>query len=309
VRERYRTLGAMLALGDFSVAEIAALAGVGESTVRTVLRREDGYVEKAGTLRTGRRGGQAVRWRLRPGARESIRAVLRELEDLGAGSWLDDADAPDGPSAAILAAEHVLLRRAPSASDPAERAELIKLARAQVDTAEGTVTPPLEAGFIADHLRVVRLLLDLEEMEQSVTPPESAEVLERVSQVSRDLLHAAGRTQDLRLGDAVRHRIPDSLYATNFLISHKRPNYPESARSYPTTEHDRPSGRNVLVGTRPARLFGTDGVRGIAGQDLSAPLAVDLAIAASQVLARPQGDGARGLAVVGRDSNRQSSPG
>ena len=97
VRERYRTLGAMLALGDFSVAEIAALAQVGKSTVRTVLRREDDYVERVGTQRTGRRGGQPVRWRLRPGARESIRAILQELEVLGAGSWLDDPSAPDSP--------------------------------------------------------------------------------------------------------------------------------------------------------------------------------------------------------------------
>jgi phosphoglucosamine mutase len=294
----------MLALGDFSVAEIAALAQVGKSTVRTVLRREGNYVERVGPQRTGRRGGQPVRWRLRPGARESIRAILRELEDLGAGSWLDDPSAPDSPKAAVLAAEDVLLRLAPTASDSDERAELIKLARAHVETAEGTITPRQETGSISDHLRVVRLLLDLEEeMEQSITQPESADVLERVWQVSHDLLFAAGRTQDMPLGDAVRRRIPDTLYATNFLISHKKPNYPEPARSYPTTERDRPSGRNVFVGTRPARLFGTDGVRGIAGRDLSAPLAVDLAIAAAQVLARPAGGASRAVAIIGRDSS------
>lgn len=303
MHERYRTLGAMLAVGDFSVAEIAALARVEKSTVRTVLRREDDYVERAGKQRTGRRGGQPVRWRLRPGARESIRAILKDLEDLGAGSWLADSSAPDSPKAAVLAAEDVLLRRAPAAHDPAERTELIKLARAQVETAEGTVAPEQETGFISDHLRVVRLLLDLEEMEQSATQPESADVLERVWQVSNDLLLAAGRTQDTRLGDAVRRRNPGSLYATNFLISHKRPNYPEPARSYPTLAYHRPSGKNVLVGTRPARLFGTDGVRGIAGRDLSAPLAVDLAIAAAQVLARPDDAAARAVAVIGRDSS------
>lgn len=306
VRERYRTLAAMLALGEFSVAEIADLAQVGKSTVRTVLRREDDYVERAGRQRTGNRGGQPVLWRLRPGARESIRAILKELEDLGAGSWLDDPSAPDSPKAAVLAAEDVLLRRAPAANDPGERAGLIKLARAQVETAEGTITAQQETGFISDHLQVVRLLLELEEMEQSVTQPEPAGVLERAWQVSRDLLLAAGQTRDMRLGDAVRRRIPDSLYATNFLISHKKPDYPEPARSYSTTEHDRPSGRNVLVGTRPARLFGTDGVRGVAGWDLSAPLAVDLAIAAAQVLARPDGGAARAVAIIGRDSSSSS---
>ncbi|RKS07547.1 phosphoglucosamine mutase [Nocardiopsis sp. Huas11] len=49
-----------------------------------------------------------------------------------------------------------------------------------------------------------------------------------------------------------------------------------------------------------ARLFGTDGVRGVAGQDLTATLALDLSIAAARVLARETGD-RRPLAVVGRD--------
>jgi phosphoglucosamine mutase len=49
-----------------------------------------------------------------------------------------------------------------------------------------------------------------------------------------------------------------------------------------------------------ARLFGTDGVRGVAGRDLTATLALDLSIAAARVLARDTGD-RRPLAVVGRD--------
>jgi phosphoglucosamine mutase len=48
------------------------------------------------------------------------------------------------------------------------------------------------------------------------------------------------------------------------------------------------------------RLFGTDGVRGVAGHDLTASLALDLAMAGAAVLA--DGPGARDpLAVVGRD--------
>jgi phosphoglucosamine mutase len=281
----------MLALGDFSVAEIAALAQVGESTVRTVLRREDDYVERVGSQPTGRRGGQPFRWRLRPGARESIRAILLELEDLGAGPWQEDPFAPDRPRAAVLAAEDVLLRLPPAASSSYERADLIKLGRAHVEAAEGTIATQPGAGSISDHLRLVRLLLDLEEeMDRSISQPESAGALERVRQISHALLLAI-------------RRIPDTLYATNFLISHEQPNYPEPARTYPTAERDRPSGRNMLVETRPARLFGTDGIRGTAGQDLSAPLAVDLAIAAAQVLAPPDDGALRSVAVIGRDSS------
>jgi phosphoglucosamine mutase len=52
------------------------------------------------------------------------------------------------------------------------------------------------------------------------------------------------------------------------------------------------------------RLFGTDGVRGVAGHELTASLALDLSVAAATVLARAGGtSGAAGppVAVVGRD--------
>jgi phosphoglucosamine mutase len=52
------------------------------------------------------------------------------------------------------------------------------------------------------------------------------------------------------------------------------------------------------------RLFGTDGVRGVAGRDLTARLALDLSVAAAHVLGSPggtQGAGRRPVAVVGRD--------
>ncbi|MEU0490635.1 phosphoglucosamine mutase [Nocardiopsis sp. NPDC006139] len=48
------------------------------------------------------------------------------------------------------------------------------------------------------------------------------------------------------------------------------------------------------------RLFGTDGVRGVAGRDLTATLALELSIAAARVLA-PRVEGRRPKAVVGRD--------
>jgi phosphoglucosamine mutase len=50
------------------------------------------------------------------------------------------------------------------------------------------------------------------------------------------------------------------------------------------------------------RIFGTDGVRGIAGRDLTARLAMDLAVAAVPVLASAASRQARPVAVIGRDS-------
>src|SRR3954451_10954482 len=50
------------------------------------------------------------------------------------------------------------------------------------------------------------------------------------------------------------------------------------------------------------RLFGTDGVRGVANRDLTAELALDLAVAAAHVLADAGAfEGHRPRAVVGRD--------
>ena len=56
-----------------------------------------------------------------------------------------------------------------------------------------------------------------------------------------------------------------------------------------------------------ARLFGTDGVRGVAGEDLTSQLALDVSRAAATVLhgsgafAAKESAGRRPLAVVGRD--------
>ncbi|MGH3223100.1 MAG: hypothetical protein ACRDPY_31160, partial [Streptosporangiaceae bacterium] len=50
------------------------------------------------------------------------------------------------------------------------------------------------------------------------------------------------------------------------------------------------------------RLFGTDGVRGVAGHDLTVGLALDLGVAAAAVLGRADvTDGPRAVAVIGRD--------
>lgn len=50
------------------------------------------------------------------------------------------------------------------------------------------------------------------------------------------------------------------------------------------------------------RLFGTDGVRGLANRDISARLALQLSVAGSRVLTRGWPEGKRPFAVVGRDT-------
>ena len=53
------------------------------------------------------------------------------------------------------------------------------------------------------------------------------------------------------------------------------------------------------------RLFGTDGVRGLANRDVTAELALDLSVAAAHVLGSlGEFEGHRPRAIVGRDTPR-----
>ncbi|MGI8802318.1 MAG: hypothetical protein ACR2KV_09130, partial [Solirubrobacteraceae bacterium] len=78
--QQYKTLGAMLALREFTADELAAQAGVKRASVQTVLTRHRDWLEPIGRQATGRRGGQLVRYRLRPHAVEEVRRILRGVE-------------------------------------------------------------------------------------------------------------------------------------------------------------------------------------------------------------------------------------
>jgi predicted NBD/HSP70 family sugar kinase len=216
--ERYKTLGAMLALGEFSVSELAALSGVRESSVRTIMRREKGYVEQIGTQPSGRRGGQPGRWRLRPEARERLRSELLELERLGVGPWIGERqDDSNAVPAGIIAAEDALLRLAPAAADPVERAEFVKLAQAQLDAAVAIVglTAGSAEAHVADrpadyHRRIVELLIDLEQAEQLAVRSRHSQVTSAGLGIVMDLLLAAGRVEGRPLADAVKSRLQRS---------------------------------------------------------------------------------------------------
>jgi hypothetical protein len=213
VLERYRTLGAALALGEFTVPEVARLSGVRESTVRTTLRREGSFVERIGTQKIGRRGGQPVRWRVRPKARERLRAQLRELEQLGVGPWLGEReDESNTLPAGIIAAEDVLIRLAPMASDPTRRTELVDLAQAQLDAATasalstGNVPGDADVQLFSTHQRLVEQLIELERTErneQLANGPQG-------QQVYRDVLVLADELYDESLTEAVRGRLRQS---------------------------------------------------------------------------------------------------
>ena len=74
--ERYRVLGAMLALKEFTAEDLATRADVSRATVRTVIHRQQSDLEVIGVLETGRRGGQPRRYHLK---QESVGALMAEL--------------------------------------------------------------------------------------------------------------------------------------------------------------------------------------------------------------------------------------
>ncbi|MGB9181585.1 MAG: helix-turn-helix domain-containing protein, partial [Pyrinomonadaceae bacterium] len=77
--ERYRVLGAMLALKEFTVNDLSRYSEVKPNTVHTTINREQKYLEKTGKEETGRRGGQCQRWRVKPDEVENLRLEFDQL--------------------------------------------------------------------------------------------------------------------------------------------------------------------------------------------------------------------------------------
>jgi LuxR family transcriptional regulator, maltose regulon positive regulatory protein len=212
--ERYKVLGGALALREFSVSELAELSGVGEPTVRTILRRESNFFEQHGRKSTGRRGGQPVRWRLRSETRESLRAQLAELERLGVGPWFGERlEGDNALSAGIVMAEDVLLRLAPTAISSLERAELVKLAQAQLDAADASASANTEAQWgIADRRydyrrRIVELLLNLEHADQDTRARCDQILREAHAQAEQIVSEARSKAEALEAGLQKRYRL------------------------------------------------------------------------------------------------------
>jgi hypothetical protein len=128
--ERYKVLGAMLALGDFTVPELTQYSGVSPQTVRTVVSRERRNLKPLGIEAATGRGGRFKRFQVQPAQAEGIRQELNELyralprESPVPGQQTESQPVP----LAILAAEDVLIRRFPQAGALEERKRLLNLA-------------------------------------------------------------------------------------------------------------------------------------------------------------------------------------
>lgn len=148
---RYRVLGAMLALQEFTPQQLADYSGVKEQTVRTVLNREKGRYREVGTLETGRPGGQPRLLRLNPGATDEIRAELQQLyRDLpdrpSGGAWASEWATEDGVPLPLLAADNALREQLPEAHTEEAQRRLFDLAKATLRTAQQQLDGLPESG-------------------------------------------------------------------------------------------------------------------------------------------------------------------
>ena len=122
----------MLALREFTADQVAELAGVKRASVHTVRRRDDGWVDRVGQVRTGRRGGQLVRYRLRPVPPSRNPTILRESRRPGRHLQASAQPIEISPIE-LVDAQSILLDRLPPEPDPGLRAILLESARDLVE--------------------------------------------------------------------------------------------------------------------------------------------------------------------------------
>src|SRR5262245_18999028 len=125
----YKVLSAMLALGQFTMEELARYARVGLATARTVRAHSGQYLEEVTRAPTGRRGGQLRVFRVRPDQRAALRAAVDERFSSLGGAAAKVAHARSRAHLlGLLADQDLLLVRFPRTTDEEERRELFKLA-------------------------------------------------------------------------------------------------------------------------------------------------------------------------------------
>ncbi|MEU9575628.1 EAL domain-containing protein [Streptomyces massasporeus] len=184
MQQRYRTLGAIVALDVFTIADVVEYSGVKENTVRTVIARERAAkrVEDLGEMPTGRAGGRPKLYRVVPDVKETILDdLLLGLPDTSLGQRgsaeyelppsvgrdLTKRDTDPGEKHvldSLLVAEDTLLCKVPGEPEEERRRELIEFARVCVHDAIGMGA---ERRALTDaHLTMTRLLLALAASEE-----------------------------------------------------------------------------------------------------------------------------------------------
>jgi len=171
--ERYKVLGAVLALREFTVADLATFSGVKANTVRTVLAREPDLLVDVGKQETGAKGGQYTRHRIKEDALERLRSEIHELyRQIGAyveresPKKANEKAAKYSPPMVILAAEEALIDRFPKIVERDQKIQLIDFVRTAASKQSSPASEmPGQPAELEDHrefhLSALRALIDL----------------------------------------------------------------------------------------------------------------------------------------------------
>ena len=209
--ERYRTLGAMAALREFTVADLARFSEVKPGTVRTVVQRNKHLLEERGKETTGSRGGSFVRYRLAPGAEAELIGELKEIERVGAIREAKHEEEAEGLPTELIAAEYTVLTEFPATDDPDQRRRLLELARTSLDDvmtdakSGGSWGPEVEA-----HRRILDFLIRLSEKE--LAAKDDTEANRPLAELFKEFVWLSLSTQltDERIIEQVHDRLLDS---------------------------------------------------------------------------------------------------
>jgi hypothetical protein len=182
--KKYQVLSAMIALGQFTIPELAARTGVDPDTVETNVRRAQEYLKEVGTRpRTGR-GRPVKEYRLLDEKIEDVRSLLEKLDiDLdsvraaGVAEEPLQADSKELPKlgkrlpATLVSAKSLLLEDIVSVKSDEERHHLFRMAqlriRSGLETLRLSGVGPAELDANSD-IRLVRFLVALTKAELGV---------------------------------------------------------------------------------------------------------------------------------------------
>ncbi|MQS17638.1 Hsp20/alpha crystallin family protein [Streptomyces kaniharaensis] len=210
---RYRTLAAMVAMADrFTVAELAQYSGVKETTVRTILKREQHRVKEIGRDEVRGRGGVSKVYALLPGERDKALQELRALEEAASagesGSTSPGGVTGEGVPRPLLVALDVLLFRIPRSSTD-DWPELIHLASVSMAHAarRSGLKQPLPGTRAWAHVAAADYLLELAKAEHAVLEDPTAQagfvaLADRLGAVVEEI----GASGELELAEAVSAR-------------------------------------------------------------------------------------------------------
>lgn len=165
MKQIYKVLGSMLALKEFTINDLAKYSGVNRGTVDTLYRRYPQFWEVIEQEKNGKRGGQSVRFRVKPEEVQTLQRTLSELfnevktltgtkaeRDRMAEARSEVAWKPLDPPVSLAAGEEALLYLFPKAESAEEKQTL--LAAADSDLRSGQLEVEILSKRAADPRQV-----------------------------------------------------------------------------------------------------------------------------------------------------------